>query len=307
MRFLTLISIQKITFLCSSIVLFPISSFAENSQYLSIGLTQTDNLEIQADADIGLNNGTVKRSGVAIGLSFQKQSLDFSGGYVLTADFDYNKGLNDTGDISSIRASASKLTPLNSHWLMRSSMMLRHYKNEPLAVNSYDGIQLENTVGYLIDDNSGTDISLQLGRENHHQDETDRYKTTRTGLKMSHYFSHQKNDPYWVVNIGTTQNNANNDQRDFDTYSVGVESRQWALASLRGTAGILWQIDQYKKLAGARFSREDKTAVLQVNISQAIQKNVALFVSASTGRYQSSRLDTDENFYQLSSHIRWQF
>lgn len=292
---------------CISIFLFPIFGIAETNKYLSIGLTHTDNLEIQPDSDVSLSNSDVKRTGITTGLSLQKQFLDFSGGYILEADIDYNKGLNSTGDISSIRLSASKLKSINSNWLMRSSIMLRHYENEPLEVNSYDGLQLENTFGYLNDDNSGTDIALSLGRENHNQDISDRYKTQKTGLKISHYFPHKSNSPYWAINIGGTQNNADNDRRDFDSYTMGIESRQWRLGSLRGTAGIQWQTDRYKQLAGAASKRKDETALLQVNISKNIKKNLALHISATTGRYQSSRRDVNENFYQLISNLQWQF
>lgn len=299
--------IKKIPLFCASIFLLPISGIAETSQYISIGLTHTDNLEIQPDSDVNLSNGDVKRTGITTGLSLQKQSLDFSGGYIFEADIDYNKGLNSTGDISSIRLSASKLKAINSNWLMRSSIMLRHYKNEPLEVNSYDGFQLENTFGYLNDNNSGTDIALSLSRENHNQDVSDRYKTQKSGLKISHYFPHKNNSPYWAINIGAIQNNADNDRRDFDSYAMGVESRQWKLGSLRGTAGIQWQTDRYKQRAGAPSKRKDETALLQVNISKNIKKNVTLHVSATTGRYQSSRRDVNENFYQLISNLQWQF
>jgi hypothetical protein len=307
-----------------SVFIFPISSLADNHRNFSIGLTQTNNLEIQ-------QGESVKRIGISHDFSFLKQSLNYAGGYTLETQFNYNKSLDNTGDIARIHLAASRLLSLNNNWLMRSRAVLQHYNHQPVQINSYTALQLENTLGYLHTNNQGVDINLTWRLESHNQAENDHYKTRNIGLALSHYFPHQDQSAYWASHIGFTRYNADDKHRDFTRLSTGLEYRQWHIGKFTGSASLQWEYDQYKfkatpyclsKLSKSQCTEEikefqannsrqskqkDHYIFSEISISQPIKKSVNLQLSASMGRYRSSIQNIDENFYRLSSRINWNF
>ena len=278
---------------------------AEVNKQLSFGLTQTDNVEIQSNTTNTLNNSHLKRSGASTYLSLQKQDIDFSGGYTLQAYVDYNKSLDNTGNISNTGLSAYKLNTINKNWLSRTGISVNHYDSKPIPVTSYTAVQLENTLGYLHEDNSGVDINIKLRHENHNEDESNQYKIQRSALTANYYFSHKRNAPYWALNAGFSNNNANDEQYDYKSYQLGLESRQWRLGSFYGNVGLQWQKNRYKNIATT--SREDEYTIINLNISKKLKKNLVLQASASKGLYQSSSDSSSINFYQLLSRLQWQF
>ena len=282
---------------------YPFISLADVSPSISIGITQTDNLEVQQDSNVSLNNGgSVKRSGLDLGISILKDNIDYTGGYSIQASANYNKALDKTGDISHLKLSASKLTALNTHWLMRSNVQVQRYRNQPIALNSYDGINLENTIGYLGDKNGGVDISLQYANENHNQADIDSYKIRRSIASFAFYFPHTSNAPYVALNTRYGKHNSNNDQRDYNGLNFGVEYRQWSIGKYSGIASIQWQQDKY-----AINSRKDHYSLVQLSLARNLKKNLDLQITAGTGRYQSSLLDSPLNFYQIASYLNWGF
>ncbi len=305
-----------------SVLCYSSVSWAEVSTQFSIGLSQTNNLELQENIDdVDENNSSLKRQAIISNFSLSKQSLDYTGGYNLSAQFSYNKGLDNTGDIQQITLRASQLKAFSRYWLMRSSVLLQYYESEPLAVSSYTAVQLENTLGYLQDNNAGLDINIRLRQEKHRKHISDRYKIQRTELKFHYYFQHYNGMPYWAVYTGFIHNNADDKQRNFQGLNAGLEYRQWSLGSFNGTVGLQWQSNQYpsfkrknepKKVAEAPNPLQQNKSDAQYNMAhirliKPLKKSMDLELSANIGRYQTSRLSSNENFYQISSHINWRF
>lgn len=292
----------SVIFLAGLLLSFnPVS--AKTSQVFLVGLTQTDNLEIPSGSDVSLdNNGSVKRIGLETGAALLKQELSSSGGYNLQASAIYNKSLDGTGDIKTVKLSGSKLTSLNDHWLMRSSAQLKYYDNEPVEINSYNGLQLENTFGYVSDNNSGVDISLKYAKEDHNKAGDNSYKMQRTGLSLRHFFPHELNTPYWAVDTRYTVNNADVENRDYDSIDVGLEYRQWSIAKFSGKVALKWQQSDYDQDA-----RKDNYAMAQLDLTKVIKKNMAFQVSALAGRYDSTALDSSIDFYKVVSRLKWRF
>ncbi len=283
--------------------LYPFISIADISSHISVGMTQTDNLEVQQDVDVNLNNsGSVKRSGFDLSISILKDNIDYTGGYSIQAFANYNKSLDNTGDISRLKLSASKLTALNSYWLMRSNIQVRHYRNQPIALNSYDGMSLENTIGYLGDKNHGVDISLFYSNENHNQADVDSYKIQRLISSLTFYFPHKLTDPYIALSTHYGKHNANNNQRDYDSLNIKVEYRQWSIGKYSGILGAQWQQNKY-----TTASRKDHYSLVQLSLARNLKKNLDLQITAGTGHYQSSLLDLPFNFYQVASYLNWNF
>ena len=305
------------TFLCYSSV-----SWAEVSKQFSIGLSQTNNLELQENIDdVDENNSSLKRQAIISNLFLSKQSLDYTGGYSLSAQFSYNKGLDNTGDIQQITLSASQLKAFSGYWLMRSSILLQYYESEPLAESSYTAIQLENTLGYLQDNNAGLDINVRLRQEKHNKHISDRYKIQRTELTLHYYFQHYNKMPYWTIYAGFIDNHADDKKRESKGLNAGLEYRQWSLGSFNGTVGIQWQANQYPSFK-RKNEPEEVTETLNplqqnrpdaqynmahIHLIKPLKKSMDLELSANIGRYQTSRLSSNENFYQISSHINWSF
>lgn len=291
------------------ISLYAISSMvtASISTQLSIGFTQTDNLEIQSNTGARNNNTNLIRSGISTDLSIQKQDIDFSGGYTLQARANYNRGLDNTGDISSLELSANKLSTLGNQWLTRTGVTLSHYDSQPIPINSYTAIQLQNTLGYLRDDNSGVDINTQLRQEIHAKDPSNTYKTLQKGISTSYYFKHESDAPYWALSTGIEINDADDSQYDYDSYKLGIESRQWKIGSFYGSAGIQWQKNFYGGQDTTGTKRNDKYALVNFNLNKNIKKNLFFQSSISKGNYKSSTSTSDTPFYQLVSLFQWQF
>ena len=219
---------------------------AEVSSTLYAGATYTSNLEVQASNDINANNQNFStREGFETGFSAVKQALDYRGGYSLQAAGSLNKELSGDDNIVRLSLSASKLSALTPNWLMRNSIGFNWYDNEALETNSYRGIQLGSTFGYLNDGGGGSDITLSLDYEKHDQLASDTYRTNRSRLGVAHYFTHKEDAPYWSITGAYQRNNANDVFRDYDSLSLGISYRQWSLASFQAQMGFNWQQDQY--------------------------------------------------------------
>jgi hypothetical protein len=306
------------TFLCYSSI-----SWAEVSKQFSIGLSQTNNLELQENENnVQESHSSLKRQAIITNLFLSKKSLDYTGGYRLSAQFSYNKGLDHTGDIQQITLSASQLNAFSRYWLMRSSISLQYYESEPLPVSSYTAIQLENTLGYLQDNNAGMDINIKLRQEKHNKHISDHYKLQRTELKFHYYFPHHDKMPYWTIYTGLIHNNTDSKQRDFQGLSTGLEYRQWLLGSFNGTVGLQRQSNQYLSFKRDKNEAEKATETFKplkqnrpdtqynmayIRLIKPLKKSIDLELSANIGRYQTPTLPSNENFYQLSSYINWNF
>jgi len=318
-------------------LMFSTAVFSEVNQRVSIGITHTDNVEMQSNSGVDLDNvGSLTRSGVTTEFSLLKQNVDYTGGYIFGVRGLYNKGLNGAADISNLELSASKLSILNPDWLMRSKLSVQQYHNDDLQVNGFDGIRFENTFGYLKSDNSGTDITLEFVYESHGQDEDDSYEMQRSGVKLSHYLSHKMNAPYWALHADVYHNNASGFLRNYNSFNTAVEYRQWSLGSFVGTVSAQWQHDDYNQLvrvsSTGRFltprnanrnngrigtprngvtvtneKRLDDVYRLQVNLNKALKKDVNWQLSTSVGHYDSTIVDISESFYQVTSRLQWVF
>jgi len=302
-----------------SVLLVPLPSFADSHRNFSMGVTQTNNLENPFNAKTAQNT-KVKRIGISSNLSLLKQSLDYSGGYTLEAQFNINKSLDNTGDIHRIHLAVSHLFGLNNDWLMRSRVQLHYLDHQAVAINSYTALQVENTLGYVQNDNSGTDIALKLRVESHDKVADEQYKTHNISIALSHYFPHKKQSAYWAGHTSLSNYNANDPQRDFKRLSAGIEYRQWHLGKFTGVAGMQWQYDQYNKRQArslfspslqknipSTFIQKDRYVFAEINVNRPLKKSLDLQFSASIGRYQSSQPARHENFYRLASHINWNF
>jgi len=307
--------------------------FSEVEKTLSIGLTQTNNIQAQSNSGINLDQvATSSRNGLETKATFAKQMLDYTGGYTLVAQVVYNKGLNGVGDRRAMEMSAAKLKLLNADWLMRSQLSVQRFRDDDLRVNSVDAIRFENTFGYLKENNSGIDIKLKLQYEKHDQDAEDRYNTQGTGVQLNYYFPHESNHPYWALQSGFNHNNASASLRDFNSINTALEYRQWSVASLTGNLRFQWQYDVYDQALrvsstgkfmtskNANISsmgmqncqcseqqRSDRIYVAEVNLNKAIRKNMHWQFSASAGHYNSSIAAIKNDFYQVASRLQWRF
>ncbi|HHL18545.1 MAG TPA: hypothetical protein ENJ33_02295 [Thiothrix sp.] len=307
------------TMFCSLFFL-SIDVFSDTSKTLYTGLTYTNNLEVQADTDIQGNQSSLTREGIVTGLSFIKQSLDYTGGYTFQADASFNKGFTSDTDISRFVLSASTLSALNPDWLWRNTISLNHYDNEALTSNSYKGLLLGTTFGYLNNVGGGSDISFSLKQEKHDQVDVNNeaYDTTRSNLTFIHYFPHKKDAPYWNFNTALKSNNASDKQRKYDSTMLGINYKQWTLASFDGQIGINWQQDRYDQTAFALPNqmggmnatgkkRKDTLYVVSLQLGKTLTPSIALQFSAGFGEYDSTSSADAERFYRFSTHLTWRF
>lgn len=313
--------------------------YSDVSKTLYTGLSFTHNLEVQAGTDINTDSqDSQNRQGFAVGVSFIKQSLDYTGGYTLQADAFFNQGLSGDEDnnISTLLLSASKLSALNPDWLLRNRISLNQYDNEALASNSYNGLLLETTLGYLDKAGGGNDISFALKREQHHQIDQEAYDTTRSSLRLIHYFSHEKNSPYWSLNTEFKNNNASDNLRDYDSVRLGVNYQQWSLASFKGQLGFNWQYDRYDQpirvsprgtvipinripndnrginrsgmgITTREKERRDHLYDLSLQLGKPLTSSITLQFSANVGVYDSTINADSEDFYRLATQLNWAF
>lgn len=316
------------------------SAVADVSKTLYTGLSYTDNLEVQLATDIRANNqGSLIRKGFVTGFSLLKQELDYTGGYALQADASFNKGSSSNSDISTFLLSASKLSAVNEDWLLRHQISINSYDNEALASNSYDGLTVQTTLGYL-GEAGGNDISFALKQERHDQDEQETYDITRSNIKLTHYFPHEKNAPSWHIEAGLTNNNASTDNRDYNSLQLGATYKQWDLASFKGQLGLRWQQDHYDQAVrlspaigvipinrtpnggmgtngtnngimnnnnSREQKRKDNLYALSLQLSKALTPTIALQFSASLGVYDSTVSNRSDDFYSLATTLAWGF
>lgn len=308
--------------------------YGDISKTLYTGLTSTHNLEVQAGTDINTNNQDAQnRQGFITGISMIKQSLDYTGGYTLLADASFNQGLSGDTDntISTLLLSASKLSALTPDWLLRNSISLNQYDNEALASNSYNGLLLETTFGYLDKVGGGNDISFSLKREQHHQIDQEAYDTTRSSLQLMHYFPHEKSSSYWSLNTALKNNNASDNRRDYDSVMLGINYQQWSLASFKGQLSFNWQYDRYDQLirlsprgnvipndnrginrsgmdiTTSEKERRDHLYTLSLQLGKPLTPSIILQFSANFGVYNSTINADSEEFYRLATQLNWAF
>jgi hypothetical protein len=314
------------------------------SKTLYTGLTYTNNLEVQADTDIRGNQESLTREGVVTGLSLIQQSLDYTGGYTFLADASFNKGFDANTDITRLLLSASKLSALSSDWLLRHTLSINRYDNEAIPSTSYNGFLLNSTLGYLDTAGGGSDFSLSLKQEQHDQGDADAYDTLRSKVQFIHYFAHEKNAPYWNLDIALKNNNANDNRRDYDSLILGVNYTQWTLASFKGQIGFNWQQDRYdqrvllssigtivpingmptgsipmngtpnnpnNRMSGTintiEKKRKDNLYALSVQLGKALTPTISLQFAASLGVYDSTINTDSDDFYRLATNLIWRF
>jgi len=306
-------------------------AFCDVSTTLYTGITHTSNLEVQAGNDILLGDEeSLTRTGFETGLTLSKQSLDYTGGYVLEADAAFNKDLSANDDISRVSVSASKLSALAPDWLLRNRIGVNWYDNKALPSNSYQGLSLESTLGYLNDIGGGTDISLSLKREQHDQLSDDTYDMTRSHLGLTHYFSHEKEEAYWSLQATLKNNNASDNSRDYNSLRLGVNMNQISWASSKGQLGFNWQQDHYdqpvllspmgniiptntipnvemmQEMGGTREKkRKDNLYSLSLQLGKPLTQSLALQFSVSLGRYDSNISDNTDDFYSIEAKLAW--
>lgn len=297
---------------------------------LYTGLTYSDNLEVQADTDIRGDQKSLTRSGVVTGVSLVQQSLDYRGGYTFQANASFNKDFVNHNDISRFLLSASRLAALNDQWLLRSTLSLNYDDNEAIKSSSHSGLLLQTTLGYLDKAGGGNDISLSLKQEQHDKITTETYDTTRSRLRLVHYFPHKKNEPYWTIDLAFKDNNASDNSRDYRSLMLGVDYRQWSFASFKGKVGFSWQQDRYDQsvlrsqnrtpmpisrpnggipetINVKGRQRNDNLYALSFYAEKPITASIYLQLSASLGVYDSTINNDSEDFYRLATQLMWRF
>ena len=307
---------------------------AEVSTSLYTGITHTSNLEVQTGNDIQANDqDSLTRNGLETGLAWSKQSVDFTGGYVLDAKAIFNKDLSSNNDISSLLLSASKLSALSPNWLLRNSITANGYHNEALPSNSYKGISLNTTLGYLDDTGGGTDISLALVQEQHDQSSDDNYDMTRSSIGLTYYLPHPKNSAYWSVSSTLRNNNSDDNSRDYNSLLLGINRNAISLASFTGQFGAYWQYDNYDQpirqsnttttttgntpgmnSPGMSLQtntttrikeRRDNLYYLSLQLGKPLTHSLSLQLSTSLGRYDSNINTKADNFYSAAINLVW--
>jgi len=281
-RFLHDLPFWQATIFPSSLLFLLSPAFSDVSTTLYTGITHSNNLEVQAGNDILLDDEvSLSRTGLETGLTLAKQSLNYAGGYSLQADVAFNKDLSANDDISRLSLSASKLSALTPDWLLRSQIGLNAYDNQALPTNSYKGLLLDTTLGYLSDRGGGTDFSLSLKRERHDQLSSDTYDMTRSSLGVTHYFSHTKESSYWSLQAALTRNNASDSGRDYDSLGLGVRLNRITWGAFNGQLGVNWQHDSY-----------DQPVSLSMVDNSSTQSSLG---NMSTGNPSSSNTSPDNN------------
>ncbi len=237
---------------CSGLLLCVTPGFvmADTAASIGLGYSYTDNLEVQTPS-AGEGSGDLSRQGTELLLSLARQSLNVDGGWGVNATASYNRGIaggSDTGnDIANASASAMRLLALSPTWLLRAAATARYHDNEPLPLNSYSGVSVSTTLGYLGKRASGVDIGLRVKRENHREVVSDRYDTTRSRLSLTQYFPHARNAPGVSVTAALTRNDATVVSRDYTAYSLGATIRQWKIGQTQLQAGVESKWDFYEK------------------------------------------------------------
>lgn len=279
------------------------------------GITHTGNLEVQASG----NQGGTARSGLETGITYSHQSLGYTGGYTLDGSADLNKGLAGGRDITSVRATAHKLSAFSPEWLLRVGGQGEQYKNDGLPANSYQGLGAEATLGHLGAAGGGTDITLSFKRERHGQVASDPYSVGRGVLTLVKYSPHAQGQPYWGLQAAYQRNAAtDNNSHSFSSALLGAQYSQWALGPFRGQAGVQWQQDTYPQvtagqMGGAAPTQKGSTYLASASLSKPLRKGLDLQLSASVGRYASTTgiggmaTGSTVGFHSLSAGLKWGF
>ena len=329
MSFLRFPLLQAAIFPSSLLFLFS-PAYSDVSTTLYTGISHTLHLEVQTGNDIQPDQESLTRTGFETGLLLSKQSLDYTGGYILGASTAFNKDLSGNDNISRMALSATKLSALTPDWLLRSSIRANRYDNEALPSNSYQGLSLESTLGYLDNNGGGTDIFLSLRREQHDQQSADSYDITRSNLGFTHYFAHEKEVAYWSLKATVKNNNANSNERDYDSLMLGVNINQWSFASFKGRVGFNWQQDGYDQsvllsptdnsppvdivpnrgmMPGMgqlkEKKRKDDLYSLSLQLDKPLTSSLLLQLSANLGRYDSNITENADDFYSLAVKLAW--
>ena len=332
-RFTFFTLLQATTFPSSLLFLF-MPAFGETTTTLFTGITSTNNLEVQA-LDVNPNtNDNLNRTGFETGISLNKQSLDYTGGYIVGANASFNKGISGGDDITNISLSASKLSAITPDWLLRTNITANQHKNDALPDNSYKGLILDATFGYLDKGGGGTDISLTLNHEQHDQTSTTTssipYNTNRSSVALSHYLPHKKDKAYISFDASFKNNNATDDNRDYDSLGLGVHLNQLRLASFKGRIGLNWQQNDYNQSVlspsvgtttntpstnnmspnmptsgnTSQAQRKDNVYSASLQLGKSLSPKLGLQLSANVGRYDSTISDS-EGFYSLALRLAW--
>ncbi|MBU0656973.1 MAG: hypothetical protein KJ914_17760 [Gammaproteobacteria bacterium] len=296
---------------------------------LQTGVTYTNNLEVQSSTGIAPAEQTsLNRSGAETGISLQRQSLDYTGGYVWEGVASLNQGLAGRKDITRVRGAAYRLSALTTNWLVRSGVEAEHYQNGDLPTGSYRGVGAETTLGYVGETGAGTDIGLSVKREDHWQVADTPYKVDKQTLKLVHYFPHQPRQAYWSVEGAYQQAQADDDSRDAASTLLGIQYNQWAIGTLTGQVGLQWRQDDYGQISPGENpsgsmtppagvgqpSRQDKTYLISASLGKQIRKGLHLRLSSNAGQYTSTlgvagqmQEGTNARFHGVSATLDWAF
>ncbi len=332
----TFLTLSQATIFPSSLLFLFMPAFGETTTTLFTGITSTNNLEVQA-LDVNPNtNDNLNRTGFETGISLNKQSLDYTGGYIVGANASFNKGISGGDDITNISLSASKLSAITPDWLLRTNITANQHKNEALPDNSYKGLMLDATFGYLDKGGGGTDISLTLNHELHDQTSSTTsnvpYNTNRSSVALSHYLPHKKGKAYVSFDASFKSNNATDDNRDYDSLGLGVHINQLRLASFKGKVGLNWQQNDYNQSVLSpsmgttntpasnnmppttpmtqtsgntnQTQRKDNVYSASLQLGKSLSPKLGLQLSANVGRYDSTSSDS-EGFYSLALRLAW--
>ncbi len=320
----------------SALLLGPGVAVAEGwSGNFQTGVTYTNNLEVQSGSGITPAEQTsLNRAGAETAISLQRQSLDYTGGYVLEGTASLNKGLSGRQDITRVRGAVYRLAALTPDWLIRTGMEAEHYRNGDLPTGSYRGAGAEATLGHVGEAGAGTDIGFSVKREDHWQAADTPYKVNKQTLKLVHYFPHQPGQAYWSMEGAYQQTRSDDDSRDAASTLLGIQYNQWAVGALNGQVGLQWRQDDYASIpsggnpprgmtpAGGMASpagmgpppRQDTEYLITASIGKQLRKGLRLRLAASAGQYTSTlgaagqmAEGTSEGFQGVSASLDWAF
>jgi len=305
---------------------------AEVSASLYSGLIQSHNLQIQIDSSSQTDSTSANdRTSIETGVTLVKQSLDYSGGYILRSDAVIDKDISGNEDISSLALAASQLLALNNDWLMRNAITANWYDNEFVPVSSYQGQSIESTLGYLSETSGGTDITLSLKQESHRKLFEDSYKTNRSRLTLTQYSAHSSKTPYLSFQAALADNNADDNSRDYQSIELSANYLQWQVGTFKANLGAHWQQDRYDRpisihtdqnlfpansMGGmgsppttsniTRLIRKDHLYSLSVQLNKPISQSLTINISGYWGRYDSN-IANSVDFYLVATKLNWNF
>jgi hypothetical protein len=107
---------------------------------------------------------------------------------------------------------------------------------------------------------------------------------------------------------------------------LGLQYKQWTLASFNGQIGFNWQHDRYDQavlfspngrvipnrgglalINAIEKKRRDNVYALTLQLGKSLTSSVTLQFSASLGSYDSTINDHVEDFYRFVTHLAWHF